>query len=76
MSPRHWTKLENPLHHVYKLREQFLKEHAEADQIVVSNEGIPIQAIYNSPECPIYGKPEIEEKRGMIALPKKEVGEL
>lgn len=73
MSPKHWTKFENPMHFVYKQREQFLKEHESADQIVMSHEGIPIQAIYNSPECPHYGKPYTEEKRGLIPLPKKDV---
>ncbi len=31
-------------------------EHQRADQIVCNNAGVPIQAIYFTPEMPGYGK--------------------
>lgn len=57
MSKKHWTEMsrENK-HEIQKMRFAFLKEHARADQIVVSHEGVPLQAIYFTPEMPGYGE--------------------
>jgi len=65
---KHWTELENPTHEVRKARYLFLKEHERADQIVCSKEGIPLQAIYFSPEMPDYGKLYLD-----VPMPKSEV---
>lgn len=38
------------------MRHAFLLEHQKADQIVCNNNGVPLQAIYFTPEMPGYGK--------------------
>lgn len=63
---KHWTELSKTPHYVHQMRKDFLLEHRDADQIVISKEGIPLQAIYFSPEMPGYGKPRPEESRELI----------
>ena len=54
---KHWTEITRECNHeVSKLRHAFLLEHQRADQIVCNNDGIPLQAIYFTPEMPGYGE--------------------
>jgi hypothetical protein len=54
---KHWTELTHECgHEVAKLRYRFLEEHKKADEIVMNKEGVPLQAIYFTPEMPGYGK--------------------
>lgn len=58
---KRWTTLSSECdHEVARLRAAFLKEHENACQIVMSETGVPLQAIYRSPECPGFG--EIDER--------------
>ena len=58
---KHWTQITREAKHfVSESRRLFLLEHQKADQIVVNNDGVPVQAIYFSAELPGYGKPHDE----------------
>ena len=57
MSKKPWTDLSREAkNEVAKLRRLFLEEHKNANEILMSPEGIPLKAIYFSPELPGYGK--------------------
>lgn len=69
---KHWTELSGPAkHEVIKMRHAFLLEHQKADQIICSPEGIPLQAIYFTPEMPDYGKTYTDVP--MMLPPRKDV---
>lgn len=70
---KHWTEMAESPHYVHEMRIAFLKEHERADQILMSNDGIPLQAIYFSPELPGYGKTYEDEPRGKLNPPMKDV---
>lgn len=60
---KHWTELTKECdHEVSKMRHAFLLEHQKADQIVCNNNGVPLQAIYFTPEMPGYVKTYDEVK--------------
>ena len=48
-----WSELSREAsHEVLKLRFLFLEEHKNANQIMFNNDGVPLQAIYFTPEMP------------------------
>lgn len=72
MPAKRWTELTSEVgHEIQRLRHAFLAEHVNADQIVCSKEGIPLQAIYFTPEMPGYGKTRADVP--MIVPPRKDV---
>lgn len=66
---KHWTELSREAkNEIRKFRELFLREHEKADEILMSPTGIPLKAIYFSPELPGYGKTYDE-----VPMPKREM---
>jgi hypothetical protein len=78
---QHWTRLTKIVgHKILPFRRLFLRHHRNADEIVISNEGVPVMAIYYS--CEAYDNrdkyPEITKVMGLLqqGLDAKPVGGL
>ncbi len=70
---KHWTELSKSPHYVHEMRREFMLEHQRADEILISKEGIPLKAIYYSPELPGYGSLRTDEWRELVLPELKDI---